>query len=1109
KTDYSLWEVILNGDSPISTRVIDGVVQPVAPTTINNLGCQSNSPQLDNDDLKQIDADDLKEMDLKWQMAMLTMRARRGNARIATGEGILQCDGVGSYDWSFQTDEEPTNYAFMAFTSSSSSSYDNEVSDSKDESEVEPMPTPKAPSFVQTSEHVKTLRLSVKLVEHPIPAENLRKDILNTNTFSADGPYNTGVSPTLRKSSYVDPSPDDPDMPSLEDITYSDDEEDVGAETDFSNFETNINVSPIPITSVHKYHPVTQIIGDLSLAPQTRSMTRMVKEQGRLTQIINDDFHTCMFACFLFQEELKRDERGIVIKNKDRVVVQGHTQEKGIDYEEVFAPVARIEAIRLFLAYDSFMGYMVYQMDVKSAFLYGTIEEEVYVCQPLGFEDPDYPDKVYKVVKALYGLHQASRAWYETLANYLLENGFQRGKINQTLFIKKQKDGKSASTPIDTEKPLLKDPDVKRIFRYLKGKPHLGLWYPKDSSFNLVEYSDSDYAEASLDRKSTIGGCQFLDQTVSGKDSSNPLMADNLPKILWYSTYHVALMKSWLVQKQTDLGKDESNPFIVDSLLKTICIDCLPNEELFAELARMGYEKPSTKNEFSSSIALAVISLATCRKFNFSKYILDSLVRNVDSPCKFYMYQCFLQLMIIDQVCDLSSHNTKYPSPALTQKVFTNMRRVGKGLSRVDTLLFERMLVPQQVHDDIDVAVEDEDASAPTLPLPTPATTPPPPPPQQELVSSPPHKVENLEHDKIAQALEITKLKQRVKRLEKKRKLKVSRFKRLSKVGTAQRVESLADTIMDDQEDASKQGGIAEIDADKDVTLKEVDAEKDAKVLGRLEESQAQVYHLDLEHAQKFLSMQDDEAEPAKLKEANAARRRKGVVIRDPEEIATPSVIVHSERKFRDKGKGVLVEKPKPLKRQAQIEQDKAYARELGTEAQARKNMMVYLKNKNMAGFKMDFFKGMTYDDIRPIFEKHFISIVAFLEKGEDELKEEASKQSKRKKPKNFSDDFLLNTLKTIFEKPNVEAHIWKNQRGSYGLAKVKSWNLLESCGVHIITFTTTQMILLVERRYPLIRFTLDQMLKNVRLVVEEESEVSLELLRFIRRQQQEGYKPE
>nr|GFC15158.1 putative reverse transcriptase, RNA-dependent DNA polymerase [Tanacetum cinerariifolium] len=134
----------------------------------------------------------------------------------------------------------------------------------------------------------------------------------------------------------------------------------------------------------------------------------------------------------------KKDERGIVIRNKARLVAQGHTKEEGIDYEEVFAPLARIEAIRLFLAYASFIGFPVYQMEVKSAFLYGTIEEEVYVCQLPGFEDPEHPDKVYKVVKALYGLHQAPRAWYETLATYLLENRFQRGTIDQTLFIKKQ-----------------------------------------------------------------------------------------------------------------------------------------------------------------------------------------------------------------------------------------------------------------------------------------------------------------------------------------------------------------------------------------------------------------------------------------------------------------------------------------------------------------------------------------------------------------------------------------------------------------------------------------------------------------------------------------------
>nr|GFB74913.1 putative ribonuclease H-like domain-containing protein [Tanacetum cinerariifolium] len=252
----------------------------------------------------------------------------------------------------------------------------------------------------------------------------------STNDFSAVGPSNAA-------------------MPNLEDLSHTAD--DVGIEADINNMESIISASPIPTSRIHKDHPTSQIIGDLPSTTQTRSMEKGVRDQGGISQMFNEDIHTCIFACFLSQEEPKRraigtkwlyrkkkDKRGIVIKNKARLVAQGHTQEEGIDYEEVFAPVARIEAIRLFLAYTSFMGFLVYQMDVKSAFLYGTIKEEVYVCQPPGFKDPQHPDKVYKVVKALYGLHQAPRAWYETLATYLLENGFQRGTIDQTLFIKRQ-----------------------------------------------------------------------------------------------------------------------------------------------------------------------------------------------------------------------------------------------------------------------------------------------------------------------------------------------------------------------------------------------------------------------------------------------------------------------------------------------------------------------------------------------------------------------------------------------------------------------------------------------------------------------------------------------
>nr|GEU69505.1 hypothetical protein [Tanacetum cinerariifolium] len=273
----------------------------------------------------------------------------------------------------------------------------------------------------------------------------------DTNTFSVAGPSNTVVSPTHGKSSYVDASQylNDLNMPVLEDITYSNDEEDVGAEADFTNLETTITVSPIPTTRVHKDHHIN-----------------------------NDDFiHVC-FPAFFHKKNAKGYIKLLKIQVGLKLCRRSYFNSK----------CKRIEAKRLFLAYASFMGFMVYQMDVKSDFLYGTIEEEVYVCQPPGFEDPDHPDKVYKEVRALYGLHQAPRAWYETLANYLLENGFQRRKIDQTLFIKSQKglqvkqkpdgifishdkyvaeilrkfgltDGKSDGTPIDTEKPLLKDPD--------------------------------------------------------------------------------------------------------------------------------------------------------------------------------------------------------------------------------------------------------------------------------------------------------------------------------------------------------------------------------------------------------------------------------------------------------------------------------------------------------------------------------------------------------------------------------------------------------------------------------------------------------------------------
>nr|GEU50431.1 uncharacterized mitochondrial protein AtMg00810-like [Tanacetum cinerariifolium] len=318
-------------------------------------------------------------------------------------------------------------------------------------------------------------------------------------------------------------------------------------------------------------------------------------------------------------------------------------------------------------------------------------------------------------------------------------------------------DGKSASTPIYTEKPLLKDPDgedvdvhtyrsmigslmyltlsrpdimftvcacahfqvtpkasnlheVKRIFRYLKGKPHLGLWYPKDSPFNLVAYSDSDYAGTNLDRKSTIGGCQFLGcRLISWQCKKQTVVATSSTE-----AEYIAAMVNDVTRLQALVDKKMvilTEATIRDNLQLDDVegIDCLPNEEIFTELARMGGHRRM------------------------------SLV-----PLWHQLSSAFPQT----QVCDLSLHSTKYSSLTLTQKVFTNMRREGKGCSDVETPLFEGMVVAQQVGegaaevnvDDVPaIGVANEGAASvaddvvptdvedPSIPSLTPPTLPPQP----------------------------------------------------------------------------------------------------------------------------------------------------------------------------------------------------------------------------------------------------------------------------------------------------------------------------------------------------------------------------------------------
>ncbi|GKB86272.1 putative ribonuclease H-like domain-containing protein [Tanacetum coccineum] len=956
-----------------------------------------------------------------------------------------------------------------------------------------------------------------------------RVSTVNPSVSAAEQGFDNADDQEMIDSSIQDVNTTGPKATGIFDDAY-DDREEVGAEADLNNLVTTINVSSIPITRIHKDHPIKQIIGDLHSALLARRMSQQnLEELGK----------RAIGTKWVYRN--KKDERGIVVRNKARLVTQGYTQEKVIDYDEVFAYVARIKAIMLFLTYASFMGLIVYQMDVKSAFLYGTIKEEVYVFQPPGFEDPQFPDKVYKVEKALYGLHQAPRAWYETLSTYLLENGYRRGTIDKTLFIKKDRgdillvqvyvddiifgstkkslcvefeqmmhkrfqmssigeltfflglqvqqkeDGifisqdkyvadilkkfdlvtvKAASTPIETNKALLKDeeaedvdvhlyrsmigslmyltasrPDimfavcacarfqvtpktshlhaVKRIFRYLKGQPKLGLWYPRDSPFDLEAFSDSDYAGASLDRKSTTGGCQFLGKrliswqckkqtivanstteaeyvaaanccgqhieirhhfirdsyekklvqvikihtdhnvadlltkafdvsrkakrTTEISQSSGPihLVADETVYKEWEDRMErAAATASSLEAEQDSAGLvntvrlnlmlpvqvddvEESNRFeetidflnassvqcalTVNPTIYTTCIeqfwtsakvktvngerqiqalvdkkkviisetsirsdlklddaegtDCLPTATIFAELERMG-AKTTSWNKFSSTMASAIICLATNQKFNLSKYIFYNMVKNLNGGVKFLMYPRFVQVFLDKQVEGMSKHKGVYVTPSYTKKVFANMKRPCKGFSGRVTPLFSTIMVQATENMGADSATLTDSHSTPTITQPssskpqkkksrrkqrkdsastepiTEETTP------KEHVYTPSYdpplsgkdrmqlaelmslctnlqeKVLDLEKAKTAQAKEITSLKKRVKQLEKRRKSRTSGLRRLRKVGSSSRVESSNDASLGAQEDASKQGRkIKDLDADAEVTL--------------------------------------------------------------------------------------------------------------------------------------------------------------------------------------------------------------------------------------------------------------------------------------------------
>ncbi|GKA55163.1 putative ribonuclease H-like domain-containing protein [Tanacetum coccineum] len=552
-----------------------------------------------------------------------------------------------------------------------------------------------------------------------------------------------------------------------------------------------------------------------------------------------------------FKLQNKKDDRGIVINNKSRLVAQGYTQEEGIDYDE---------------------------MVFKSAFLYGKIEEEVYVCQPPGFEDPDFPDRVY-VNDIIFG---STKKKLCTEFKKMMHKKFQMSFMGELTFflglqVKQKEDGifisqdkymteilkkfgfsdvKTANTLMETHKPLLKDADGEDVDKhiYLKGQPKLGLWYPKDSPFDLVAYTDSDYAGASLDRKYTTreAGC-----VVDSSCCSQVLWIQN--QLLDYryaltvnpTIYTSCVQQFWATTKVKTVNGEVQLQALVDGK-KVIITDS------------------SVRRDIQLKDAEGIACLPNADIFD--------MVKNVDSSVKFLMYPRFVQVFLNQQAGDMSNHKRIYVTPSYTKKVFGNMKREGKCFSGRVTPLFPTMMVQAQ--------------------------------------------------EEMGEAKKIASLKKRVKKLERKRKSKTLGMKRLFKIGTSAHVVSSEDEGLGDQKDASKQERkIDDIDQDAEVTLVN-------KTQGRYDD--AQMFDTDVFNGEEvFIAEQSEKVveevvstakvmvqEPVQSTTTTTPStipKAKSITFRDPSESTTRTTLTTIPSNIKDKGKAKMIEPEKPLKMKEQI----------------------------------------------------------------------------------------------------------------------------------------------------------------------------------------------
>ncbi|GJX56118.1 putative ribonuclease H-like domain-containing protein [Tanacetum coccineum] len=838
------------------------------------------------------------------------------NLHVQFSENTPNIAGSGP-NWLFDIDSltKSMNYKTVVLRNQSNGSAGTKACDDANKASMEIVPGkdyillpvwPADPLFSQSSKDSSDARFKPSREEEKKDAEDPGKESGNpTERKDSEVPINV-----------VDPKTsiellNDPNMPELEDIVYSDDDEDIGAEADMNNLDAFMHVSPIPTIRIHKDHPVEQIIKDLHSAPQIRRMTKNLKEHGLFSLVQqrtnHKDFQNCLFACFLAQEEPKK----VIQALKDL----RYTQEEGIDYDEVFAPVAILEANRLFLAYASFKEFMVYQMDVKSAFLYGKIEEEVYICQPPGFEDPDFPDRRGKIDKTLFIkrdkgdillvqvyvddiIFSSTKKSLCTEFEKMMHKKFQMSSMSELIFFLglQVNDVKTASTPMETHKPLLEDADSEdvdeHLYRSMIGslmyltssrpnimfavcQPKLGLWYPKDSSFDLVAYIDNDYVGASLDRKSTTGGCQFLGcRLISWQCKKQTVVASSTTK----AEYIVA---------SNCCGQISISDCKRDLQLEDVKgTECLPTATIFEELTRMRYEKLTQKltfykaffspqwkflihtilqclsakttawKEFSSTMASVIISLATNQNFNFSKYILDSMVKNMDSMVKFWMYPRK----------DTEVSQPSGPTEPMADET-ENVESVpthsnDPQLSGEDSLKLNELM---------------------------------------ELCTHLQKKVLDLDTSKTTQALEVKSLKGEWRSL---------------------RISENDEASLDDQEDASKQGRkFLDIDADEDITLDSTHFDIDLDIFG---------VH-DLHDDEVFVETQEPTTTSTILVSVATATTTKTV----DELTLVQTLIEIKAAKPKEKGKAKMTEPEKPLKKKDQIMYDQEGALNLQAQLQA------------------------------------------------------------------------------------------------------------------------------------------------------------------------------